>query len=70
EIQALSQLSKPFKSITIDFIIDLIPYKSSTISKVFDNLLVIINRYTKETEYIPYLKMINVPLLAKLFIDS
>ena len=57
-----------FESITMDFITDLAPCKSTVTGKVTDSLLVIVDRYSKDVEYIPYLKTINAPELACLFI--
>ena len=67
-MQAPSQPSKMFESITMDFITDLAPCKSTVTGKVTDSLLVIVDRYSKDVEYIPYLKTINAPELACLFI--
>ena len=43
----------------MDFITDLALYKSSATGRVADYLLVIVDKYTKDVKYIPYLKTIN-----------
>lgn len=68
EMQALTQPSKPFESITMDFITDLPPSTDSTTGRVADSLLVIVDRYTKEAEYIPCLKTIDAVQLADVFV--
>jgi hypothetical protein len=68
EMQALPLPRRPFESISLDFITDLPPSKDSETGLVADCLLVIVDRYTKEPEYIPCLKIIDAPSLAKLFI--
>ena len=67
-MQAPSQPNKMFKFIIMDFITNLAPYKSIITKKVTNNLLVIINKYSKDVEYIPYLKTIDAFELAYLFI--
>ena len=67
-MQALSQPSKIFEFIIMDFIIDLAFCKSIIIGKVTDNLLVIIDRYFKDVEYIFCFKIIDALKLACLFI--
>jgi transposase InsO family protein len=68
EMQALSLPAKPFESISLNFITDLPPSKDSVTGNVVDSLLVIVDRYTKEAEYIPCLKTTDAPMLAQLFI--
>ena len=67
-MQAPSQPSKIFKSIIINFITNLASCKNTIIEKITDNLLVIINKYSKDVKYIPCLKIIDAPKLARLFI--
>jgi hypothetical protein len=69
EMQALPLPSRPFESITMDFITDLPPSIASTTGRIADSLLVIVDRYTKEVEYIPCLKTTDALELARLFID-
>ena len=52
-------LDTPQKDITIDFIIDLPP--TGRRGKVYNLILVIINRYLKMVRYIAYNKNINTP---------
>src|SRR5271155_2554549 len=59
---------KPFESITLDFITDLSPSKDIINRCIFNALLVIIDRYTKDLKYIPCLKTIDTIKLARLFI--
>jgi hypothetical protein len=68
EMQALPLPRRPFELISLDFIIDLPPSKDSETGLVADCLLVIVDWYTKEPEYILCLKIIDILSLAKLFI--
>jgi hypothetical protein len=68
KIQVLLLLRRPFESISLDFITDLPLSKDSKTRLVANYLLVIVNQYTKELEYILYLKIIDILSLAKLFI--
>jgi hypothetical protein len=70
ELQTLPLLSKLFKLIIIDFIIDLPPSTNTTIDVVYDSLLVIIDRYTKVARYILCYKTTTAEELAELFIKS
>jgi hypothetical protein len=67
---ALPLLSKPFKSISIDFIIDLPCSINKTIGIVYDLILVIINRYTKISKYILYKKTTSIEDLTDLFLKN
>jgi hypothetical protein len=67
-MQALLLLRRPFELISLDFIIDLPLSKDSKTRLVANYLLVIVNQYTKEPEYILCLKIIDILSLAKLFI--
>ena len=42
---------------------------SRRVDSVYNTVLVIINRFTKVTRYIPYKKIINTKQLTKLIID-
>ena len=53
-MQALPILSRPFKSIFIDFIVSLLLSIETKGSTVYNALLVIVNCYTKAVKYIPY----------------
>ena len=67
-MQAPNQSNKIFKFIIMDFITDLAPCKNIIIGKVTNNLLIIVDKYFKDVEYISYLKIINALELACLFI--
>jgi hypothetical protein len=58
--------SKPWQEITMDFITGLPP--SRFCGKVYDSILVIVDRYTKMVQYIPTTKEISAPELAELFV--
>jgi hypothetical protein len=68
KMQALLLLRRLFESISLNFITDLPLSKDSETGLVANYLLVIVNQYTKEPEYILCLKIIDVLSLAKLFI--
>ena len=53
----------------MDFIINLILYKGFFINKIYNSLLIIINKYNKNIKYILYLKIIDALNLIRLFID-
>ena len=53
-------LESPWKSISLDFIIDLPP------SKVFDVILTIVDHFTKMTHFLPYTKAITSQEIADL----
>ncbi len=54
----------------IDFVTDLPPSKKQKISKSFNIILVIIDKYTKALEYILYRKDLDISGLIKLLIDN
>ena len=58
---------KPWEEITTDFITDLPPSKG--VGRVYDSILVIVDRFTKLFRYIPVQKTITAPELAELFIQ-
>jgi hypothetical protein len=66
-MQALRMPLKPFKFISIDFIIDLPLSIGADQGKALDSILVIVNRYTKVSKYIPYRKTITALELSHLF---
>ena len=67
---ALPLPSKPFESISIDFITDL-PYSiDKTTGVVYDSILVIVNRYTKISKYILYKKTTSIEDLTDLFLKN
>ena len=55
---------------TIDFVTDLPPNKKQEISKFFNTILVIVDKYTKALEYILYRKDLDIPGLTKLLINN
>ena len=57
--------SKPWEEITLDFITGLPPSRFR--GKVFDSILVLVDRYTKMARYVPTTKEIDAPELAELF---
>ena len=61
-------LTSPFKSILIDFIINLPPSIELGQTKAYNAILVIVDRYIKVVKYIPCYTIINVLELAKVFI--
>ncbi len=54
----------------IDFVTDLPPSKKQEISKFFNIILVIVDKYTKALKYILYRKNLDTSSLAKLLIDN
>jgi hypothetical protein len=69
EMQALTMPSKPFESISIDFITDLPPSIGLDQAKASDSILVIVDRYTKVSKYIPCRKTITATKLARVFLE-
>ena len=67
EMQALPLLEKPFKSISMDFIIDLPPSIELGQDHASNSILVIVDRYTKAVKYIPCKKTIDALELARIF---
>lgn len=57
-----------FEFITMDFITDLASCKSIIIGKVTDNLLMIVDKYSKDVKYISCFKIIDALELAYFFI--
>ena len=57
--------SKPWQEITMDFITDLPP--SQFRGRVYDSILVVVDRYTKSARYIATTKTITAAELAELF---
>jgi hypothetical protein len=60
----LPLLKGPFKSIFIDFIIDLLLNRDPFTKTIYNLVLVIINRYIKVFKYITYNKTVNALELA------
>jgi hypothetical protein len=59
---------RPWKSISLDFIMELLPSKSSLDSRTFDSILVIVNRLTKMAIFIPTVRTITTQDLTKLYL--
>jgi hypothetical protein len=68
KLQPLPLPTGPFKSISMDFIVDLPPSMELGQIKAYDAILVVVDRYTKVVKYIPCCKTIDVLELAKVFI--
>lgn len=69
-MQALKRPSKPFESISIDFITDLPLSIGADQGKASDSILVIVDRYTKVSKYIPCRKTITALELSHVFFES
>jgi uncharacterized membrane protein len=67
-MQALPTLNGLMQELTMDFIVDLPP--SPFESKVYDSILVIVDRYTKIARYIPCNKTCTSVQLADLFVKE
>jgi transposase InsO family protein len=67
ELQSLPQPKGPWQQITIDFMSGIPPSKWN--GKVYDALLVIVDRYTKMALYIPVTKKLTAAELADLLLD-
>jgi transposase InsO family protein len=57
----------PWQELTLDFITGLPPSKH--LNKVYDSILVVVDRYTKMARYIPCTKDIDTPEMAELFVQ-
>ena len=66
-LESLPTPSRPFETITMDFITGLPPSKWR--NQVHDAILVIVDTYTKWSIYIPCRKDIDAPQLAELFFE-
>ncbi len=67
EMSGLPLPRGPFKSISMDFITDLPPSRDPLTGTVYNSVLVIVDRYTKVSRYIPCNKTIDALELAQLF---
>jgi len=67
KMQAPDMPSKPFESISMDFITDLSPSKDPVTNVVYDSVFVIVDRYTKFARYIPTLKTATAEDVAWMF---
>jgi len=64
ELQSLPIPEKPFQEVSMDFIVGLPPSRLG--AQVFDSILVIVDRFTKFSLYIPTTKKITAEALAQL----
>jgi hypothetical protein len=70
KILVLPLLSKPFESISMDFITDLPPSIDKTTGIEYDSILVVIDQYTKVSKYILCKKTTSVEDLTDLFLKN
>ena len=68
ELQSLPLPSRPWSDITMDFITDLPPSKKN--GRAYDCILVVVDRYTKMSRYIPTRKTIDATGLADIFFSK
>jgi hypothetical protein len=68
ELQSLPIPDGPFQELTMDFIVDLPP--STFEGKVYDSILVFVDRYTKVARYIPCNKTCTSAQLADIFVKE
>lgn len=68
KLNSLPQPSGPWQEITMDFITDLPVSRFD--NNEYDSILVVVDRYTKMTRYIPVTKTIDAVQLATKFIDQ
>src|SRR5438046_3117312 len=66
EMQPLPILSRPWKSIFMDMIIELLP-SADTNSKAYNAILVVVDHFMKMAKYFPVRTTITAADLAKLF---
>ena len=57
--------SQPFESVSLDFIVSLPPSKDR--HSEYDSILVLVDRYTKSSRYIPARESITAPEPADIF---
>jgi hypothetical protein len=67
KLAPLDRPNKPWSQISMDFITGLPP--SAHRGRIYDSVLVIVDRYTKLARYIPCSKTIDAPELAELFME-
>ena len=66
ELQSLPMPTRPWKDISMDFIMGLPPCNAG-ISTAYDAILVVVDKYTKMAKYIPVQKTIDAATLANIF---
>jgi hypothetical protein len=69
ELHPLSIPERPNQDLSIDFITDLLSYKKRENIQVHDNVLIIINRYSKLAKYIITRKDLTAESLVTLIIQ-
>ena len=70
EIKKLKTLKEAQKSIAADFIIKLPLFKNSTTKIIYNSVLIIIDRFTKYTSFIFYLKIATAKDFTYIFIRN
>ena len=66
QLKSLQKPAEPWSDMTMDFITDLPPCNRS--GKVYDSILVVMDRYTKMARYIPVQKTIDASELARILV--
>jgi len=70
EVTWISVLSKPWKSITMNFIMKLSPSKNSAWEVWFNSILTIVNRLIKYTMFISFKKTATAPVLVYIILQE
>ena len=70
ELESLPPPASPYTDISMDFITDLPPSKRRDGGKVYDSILVIMDRYTKMARYLPTRKDIKAEELADVIMNK
>ena len=70
ELESLPPPAGPYTDIFMDFITDLPPSKRRDGGKVYDSILVIMDRYTKMARYLPTRKDIKVEELSDVIMNK
>ena len=65
QLESLPLPTRPWDKISIDFITDLAP-SAGLNDRIYDTILVVVNRYTKMALFLPTTKDLNAAQLAKL----
>lgn len=69
-LQPLPVAPGPWTSVTLDFITDLPPSVDPANNTTFDSILVVVDRFTKMSHFVPCHKAINAETTATLFLAS
>jgi len=70
EVTQIGALSRPWESVTMNFIMKLSPSKDSAWGVQFDSILTIVNRLTKYTMFIPFKETVTAPVLAYIILQE